>query len=231
MKNDDLFGYIVETDDEDTDKFVLALLAILMEYYNEYSSKPPEYVVEHIEKDMDNLKNELLDYFDENYNDYVTSKEEAELLSFMIPLEHREVLDYDISLAEQVFQETINSLLSQLRFDLKTKSLVWIDTGKPLTEWNLDAHFKKAVLKLKNAGVYYTQKVAATIKRSVLDFVYEEATYDWLCLGPAPCSWCIAQSKMPPRPLDEIPYDHLNGYCGLALHEGKYSERYLDIRG
>jgi len=230
MANDDLFGYIVATDDKDTEEFILALMAILMNYYDEYSSKPPSYVVDNIEKDIDNLKKELLDYFDERFNDYITSKEDKELLAFMIPTKHREILDYDLSLTEQIFQETVESLLSQLGLDLKTKALVWLDTNRPVTDFNLDAHFKKAALKLKNAGTYYTQTITQKIKRNVLDFVYEEATYDWLCLGPNPCSWCIEQSKMPPRPLDEIPFDHLNGYCGLALHEGKYTKKYLDVR-
>lgn len=230
MRNDDLFGYIVATDDKDTEEFILALLAILGGYYDEYSSKPPSYVADNVDKDMDNLRKELLDYFDERLYDYITAKEDKELLAFMIPTKHREVLDYDISVTEQIFQDTVESLLSQLRLDLKTKALVWIDTNKPVTDFSLDAHFKKATLKLKNAGTYYTQTITQKIKRSMLDFVYEEATYDWLCLGHNPCEWCIEQSKMPPRPLDEIPFDHLNGYCGLALHEGKYTKKYLDVR-
>lgn len=230
-RNDDLFGYMPDMSDKDTEELILALLTILNGYYEEYSSKPPSYVIDNVDKDMDNLRNELKDYFDDRFNDYVTMKEDNELLAFMIPTTHRSILDYDISVTEQIFQDTLDSLLTQLRLDLKTKALVWIDTGLPVTEFNLDAHFKKATLKLRNAGTYYAQTITEKIKRNVLSFVYEEATYDWLCLGHNPCEWCIEQSKMPPRPLDEIPYDHLNGYCGLALHEGKYTKDYLDIRG
>lgn len=229
--NDDLFGYMPNTDDDDTDEFVMALLAILDNYYNEYSSKPPEYVLDNVDKDIDELEKELMYYFDENYKDYITSKEDMELLSFMIPTTHREVLEYDAAITEQVFQETVNSLLAQLRFDLKVKALVWIDTNKPVTEFDLDVHFKRATLKLRNAGEYYAQRIVDKIKRATLGFVYDDATYDWVCLGPRPCAWCIEQSKMPPRKLEDIPNDHPHGYCGLSLHDGKYSEEYLKIRG
>lgn len=232
MRNEnDLFGYIPKTNNNDSETLILLLLTILQEYYDKYSSKAPEYVINNIDKDIDNLKKELLDLFDEKYNEYVDKIVENNLDEYLIPITHSKLIEYDIVTTENVFRETVDSLLSQLRLDAKTKALVWIDTSKPITEFELDNHFKKATLKLRNAGTYYTQTTNSKIRRGVLDFVYKEATYDWVCLGHNPCSWCIEQSKMPPRILDEIPYDHLHGYCSIVLHEGTYSKEYLDIRG
>lgn len=231
MSNDDLFGYMPKTNDDDSEVLILLLLSILQETYEKYSSKSPEHVISNIDKDIENLKKELLDLFDERYNEYVDKVVEVNLDEYLIPISHSKLIEYDIVTTEKVFRETVDSLLSQLRLDAKTKALVWIDTGKPLTDFELDTHFRKATLKLRNAGTYYTQMVNSKIRRGVLDFVYKEATYDWICYGHNPCAWCIEQSKMPPRPLDEIPFDHMYGYCGIALHEGTYSKEYLNIRG
>lgn len=231
MSDDDLFGYIPKTNDDDSEVLILLLLSILGEYYEKYSSKAPDYVINNIDKDIDNLKKELLDLFDERYNEYVDKVVEVNLDEYLIPITYTKLIEYDILSSEKVFRETVDSLLSQLRLDAKTKALVWIDTGKALSEFELESHFRKATLRLRNAGTYYTQMINNKIRRGVLDFVYEEATYDWVCYGHNPCAWCIEQSKMPPRPLDEIPYDHMYGYCGIVLHEGTYSKEYLDIRG
>lgn len=231
MNEDDLFGYMPKTNDDDSEVLILLLLSVLQEYYDKYSSKAPEYVIENIEKDIDNLKNELLDLFYEHFNEYEDNIVETNLNEYLIPITHKNILDYDISVTEKIFRETIDSLISQLKLDAKIKALVWIDTNKPFTEFDLNSHFKKARLKLRNAGVYYTQTVSEKIRRSLLDFVYEEATYDWVCAGSRPCAWCIEQSKMPPRKLKDMPYDHVNGYCEIVVHDGKYSKEYLKIRG
>ena len=64
--------------------------------------------------------------------------------------------------------------------------------------------------------------------RRILRFVYGSDTlYRWLTMNDnRVCEWCRYQESLPPRPLDEIPYDHNHGRCELDPVDDSYSDEY-----
>lgn len=206
----DFYDYSYTTlQDNDDDELTIAFLMTLLSFYDKYMSKSPKYILSHIDKDIKKLESNLLSdlkkYDIKSIIDKIKEK-----------LEYYESIDYDVSSTNEVTESTIKAIIAQLHQDVITKALVWLDQGMDLEEFDIKANYQRAVKRLRDTASYYNSMVRQKVERNMLQKIHgNQQLYYWRCLGPRPCAWCIEQSKLPPRPLEEIPFDHINGYCGL----------------
>lgn len=237
QSNDDFFNQIPKGNIdgiEDNDEILLALLYLLEEFYDKYYTKSPNYILKHIDDDIDKLKKNMFDKLDERKGSYIDDLEYAYLLKHNITqdLQAKVQLEYDVNITLEVTKSTLEAILEQLRQDVKTKALVWNDIGNQVNDFNIKANYTRASKRLTDAGNYYKNTVKQKIARAVQKFVYDKSVlYYWACLGTNPCSWCIAQSKSPPRKLEDWEYDHQNGHCALIPVEIAYSDEYKELIG
>ncbi len=206
----DFYDYSYTTlQDNDDDELTIAFLMTLLSFYDKYMSKSPNYILSHIDKDIKKLQSNLL-------SDLKKYDEKTIIDKIREKLDYYDEFDYDVTQTNDVTESTINAIIQQLHQDIITKALVWIDQGNELEEFDIKANYQRAVKRLRDTASYYNGMVRQKVERTMLQKIYgNQQLYYWRCYGRRPCAWCIEQSKMPPRPLNEIPFDHPNGECGL----------------
>lgn len=233
--NDDLsdgdFSYVPNHSD-DTDEKALAVVYFyrLYQLYAKYSTKTPEYVSTHIGQDINKLKVQLLKTTSKDLERYVAQIREDKLAEYKLEKGIKEA-QIDIKATNDVLNSTITTVLDQLKNDVKTKVQVWIDRNNPIKDFNLKPNFKRAISRFNQGFRYATNTLTQKVSRTVKKFVYQEDLWLWVCYGRHPCAWCIDQSKNKPRPLSDIPYDHIGGYCDVENVKGDYSQEYLNYVG
>lgn len=235
--NDDYFKYIPKVDlsgIEDDDEILLALLYLMEEFYEKYSTKSPNYILSHIDKDAQKLEKNLLDKFAGRTDEYIERLEYAQLIKYDLTqdLQSKVMLEYDVATTLEVTRSTLKAIIQQFKQDVITKSLVWQDINNEIKEFNIRANYSRATKRIKDAVEYYKGISNQKIARAVQKFVFsDEVLYYWVCLGSNPCAWCIEQSKMSPRKLDEWEFDHINGHCALVPDREVFSDEYKDLVG
>lgn len=229
--SDSDFSYVPNNKD-DTEEKALAVLYFYRFYqlYSKYIDKTPEYVLSHIDEDTKKLQLQLLKSTDKDVGNYVKNIRAGILDSFKLKSNIKEC-QIDYATTVEVLDETIKTILSQLKTDTKMKVKVWSDRNYNVKDFNLKPNFKRAIGRLNQGFKYTTSTLKQKTDRTIQKFVYKTDKFVWVCYGRHPCGWCIDQSKMPPRPIDEIPFDHINGYCGVEPSDTKYSTEYLDYVG
>lgn len=234
--NEELFPNIPRADIsgiDDNDEILLALIYLLEEFYDKYYTKSPNYILSHIDKDIEKLEKKMVDKLKERGEQYIDDLEYANLIKYNITqdLQSKITLDYDVATTFEVTESTLKAILEQLRQDIKTKALVWIDQNNPVEDFNIKANYTRASKRLTDAGNYFKGTSRQKISRAVQKYVYGETLFYWACLGTNPCAWCIDQSKSPPRKIEDWELDHINGHCALIPVKEAYSEEYRNLIG
>lgn len=227
---DDEFTY-TPNHDGNLDEKALAMLYFfgLYNLYSKYKDKTPEYILEKIDEDIEKLKSEARESLKNNLETFKNKIRKKQLEEFKLK-PSLEKADLDIAPTHEVLVQTIVSTLDQLKADTKMKVYVWQDRNNDVADFNLNPNFKRTLSRYNTAFRYATNTVRQKSDRSIKSFVYKPQTkYLWVCFGRKPCAWCIDQSKEPPRLLEDIPYDHINGWCGVVPATEEYSEEYLSI--
>jgi len=216
--------------DNDLKEKALAMLFFFHLYsiYDKYVDKTPEYILEHIDQDMDKLNVQVKDNVQKNLETYKNKVRKEQLKEFQLTPKIKKA-NLEVKPTAEVLEISLTTIHEQLRNDAKTKAKVWIDRNSNPKEFNLNPNFKRAVSRYNTAFNYATSTVTQKSDRTIKAFVYtEETLYNWVCFGKHPCGWCIDQSKYPPRKLEDIPYDHINGWCGVVPNKPEFSQDYID---
>ncbi len=212
-----VFDYVNE--DIDTQTLVLFFLYLLEQLYEKYESQTPEYILSHFEEDVDSLANEFNDNFGVLFDEYSDKVREDKRSQYNISIyEDIPLLDeFSLDSTKTVTLVTFIALFNQLKNDVVTKARVWQDSHITNEGFSLVPNFNRAGKRVKDAFGYATTIAQQKIERNILSYIYDvDELYYWVCAGPNPCAWCLAQQAKPPRLLTEWEYDHINGHCILV---------------
>lgn len=214
----ELFDYKEYPNDLDEKDYGLAIMMLLEDFTRKYSSKSYNYIEKHIDEDLGKLEEKLLQVNDKQFQKYEDATRKNQLLSNDIPTNKQKQvnLKYDIATTKKVAETTIKNAISTLRNEIKLNIKVVKDQNNEEL-FNLEPKLKDAIKRIKNTVKYETGMVFQKIRRSVYDFKYgKDATYKWVTANDSNvCFWCRQQERMPPRKLEDIPFDHINGRCGI----------------
>ena len=210
----DLFDYKEYDGDLDEKEYGLAIMMLLQDFTKKYSSKPYSYIEKHFDDDCKRLEEKLLQANEKQFEKYENAMKRNQLLAQDVPTnKHKLVnLKYDLKITKQVMETTIKNIITSLRNEVKLNIQVVKDMGDE-DSFNLEPKLREAIKRVKNTVKYGTGMGFQKIRRSVYDFRYgSDATYRWVTQGDRQvCFWCRAEERKPPRPLDELPFDHMNG--------------------
>ena len=228
----ELFDYKEYEGDLDEKEYGLAILMILQDFTKKYSSKPYGYVEKHFDKDCVQLERRLLQVNDKYFNKYENAQVKNQLLAQDIPSnKHKQVnLKYDLKITKQVMETTIKNIITNLRNEIKLNIQVVKDRGDEET-FNLEPKLRETIKRVKNTVKYGTNMSFQKIRRSAYDFRYgSEATYRWVTKGDDKvCAWCRAEERKPARKLEDLPFDHMNGRCGIEPVSARATAEYNKI--
>ena len=214
----ELFNYSEYDGDLDEKDYGLAILMLLEEFTRKYSSKGYNYIEKHYDSDLDKLEEKLLSLNEKQFQKYEDATRKNQLLAQDVPSNlHKKVeLDYDLKATKQVMETTIKNAIRTLKDEIKLNIQVVKDLGDE-ESFNLEPKLKTAIQRIKNTVKYGTGMVFQKIRRSAYDFRYgSDATYRWVTKGDERvCAWCRAEERKPPRKLEDLPFDHMNGRCGI----------------
>lgn len=228
--SDDEFSYTPNHPDDLKEK-ALAMLYFFRLYrlYSQYQDKSLDYILKNIDNDIDKLNVYAKDSLQSNVETYKNKVRKEQLKEYKLEPSLKKA-DLDVTSTNDVLVTTLISTHEQLRNDTKMKVKVWIDRNNPITNFNLNPNFKRALSRYNQAFKYATNTITQKSDREIKSFVFKpETRYLWVCFGKHPCAWCIDQSKEQPRLLEDIPYDHINGWCGVIPAKEEYSDEYLSI--
>ena len=216
----------------DEKEYGLAILMLLQDFTKKYSSKPYSYIEKHFDDDCKRLEEKLLQANEKQFEKYENAQVKNQLLAQGIPSnKHKQVkLGYDLKITRQVMETTIKNIITTLRNEVKLNIQVVKDMGDE-DSFNLEPKLKEAIKRVKNTVKYGTGMGFQKIRRSVYDFKYgEDALYKWVTQGDAQvCFWCRAEERKPPRKLDDLPFDHMNGRCGIEPANQRATAEYNKI--
>lgn len=220
----------------DDHSFAIALLYFIIEFNDKYSTKSLSYIEKHYEKDIDNLQSKLIKKNESGLKNLFDTQAKSTMKEYNIPESKFSKVDVKTTSTEVIAttNSTIQSIANQLKDDIRTRLFVWKeDTGKDDKDFDIKANINRAARRLKDTISYGSNHVRQKAERGVQKFVYKpEALFKWVCLGPAPCQWCILQSEMPPRKIDDWEMDHVHGYCKLRnTGEYDFSKEYEALMG
>ena len=228
----DLFEYNEYPNDLSEKEYSLAILMILQDFTRKYSSKPYSYVEKHFDDDCKQLEEKLLQANEKQFEKYANVTRKNQLLDQDVPTnKHKLVnLKYDLKTTKQVMETTIKNIITSLRNEVKLNIQVVKDMGDE-DSFNLEPKLREAIKRVKNTVKYGTGMGFQKIRRSVYDFKYgKDATYKWVTQGDSQvCAWCRAEERKPPRLLDELPFDHMNGRCGIEPVSARATAEYNKI--
>ena len=228
----DLFNYKEYDGDLDEKEYGLAIMMLLQDFTKKYSSKPYSYIEKHFDDDCKRLEEKLLQVNEKQFEKYANVTRKNQLLAQDVPPnKHKLVnLKYDLKITKQVMETTIKNIITSLRNEVKLNIQVVKDMGDE-DSFNLEPKLREAIKRVKNTVKYGTGMGFQKIRRSVYDFKYgKDATYRWVTQGDSQvCFWCRAEERKPPRPLDELPFDHMNGRCGIEPVSARATAEYNKI--
>lgn len=228
----DLFDYKEYDGDLDEKEYGLAIMMLLQDFTKKYSSKPYSYIEKHFDDDCKRLEEKLLQVNEKQFEKYENAMKRNQLLAQDVPTnKHKLVnLKYDLKITKQVMETTIKNIITSLRNEVKLNIQVVKDMGDE-DSFNLEPKLREAIKRVKNTVKYGTGMGFQKIRRSVYDFKYgKDATYKWVTQGDSQvCFWCRAEERKPPRPLDELPFDHMNGRCGIEPVSARATAEYNKI--
>lgn len=228
----DLFEYNEYPNDLSEKEYALAILMILEDFTKKYNSKSYSYIEKHFDDDCKRLEEKLLQVNEKQFEKYENATRKNQLLAQDVPTnKHKLVnLQYDLKTTKQVMETTIKNIITSLRNEVKLNIQVVKDMGDE-DSFNLEPKLREAIKRVKNTVKYGTGMGFQKIRRSVYDFKYgKDATYKWVTRGDSQvCAWCRAEERKPPRPLDELPFDHMNGRCGIEPVSARATAEYNKI--
>lgn len=227
-------GYNADDWELNDREYVLAILMLLLEFEDKYSSKSYNYIVKNFSKDVDTLESKLLKTNEKYFEKMINDKKKSKYLEFHIPSNKfsKLKLDFDLKLTKDTVDKTFENICNTLKQEVELTNMVQKDRDDPKNDYSISSKLEDAVKRTKRTLQYGTNLSSQKIDRTVKDFVYgDKARYKWVCNGPNPCSWCISQSKKAPRPLDEIPFDHVNGYCSIEPSNDETSKAFNEFLG
>lgn len=228
----DLFDYKEYDGDLDEKEYGLAIMMLLQDFTKKYSSKPYSYIEKHFDDDCKRLEEKLLQANEKQFEKYANAMKRNQLLAQDVPTnKHKLVnLKYDLKITKQVMETTIKNIITNLRNEVKLNIQVVKDMGDE-DSFNLEPKLREAIKRVKNTVKYGTGMGFQKIRRSVYDFKYgKDVTYKWVTQGDSQvCFWCRAEERKPPRPLDELPFDHMNGRCGIEPVSARATAEYNKI--
>ena len=212
----DLFDYKEYDGDLDEKDYGLAIMMLLEDFTRKYSSKSYNYIEKHIDEDLAKLEEKLLQVNEKQFQKYEDATRKNQLLTNDVPTNKQKQvnLKYDLATTKKVAETTIKNTIKSLRDEIKLNIQVVKDQNNEEL-FNLEPKLKDAIKRIKNTVKYETGMIFQKIRRSAYDFRYgKDATYRWVTQGDAKvCFWCRQQERMPPRKLEDIPFDHMNGRC------------------
>lgn len=228
----ELFDYKEYDGDLDEKDYGLAIMMLLEDFTRKYSSKSYNYIEKHIDEDLAKLEEKLLQVNEKQFQKYEDATRKNQLLTNDIPTNKQKQvnLKYDIAITKRVAETTIKNIIQSLRNEIKLNIQVVKDQNNEEL-FNLEPKLKDAIKRIKNTVKYETGMIFQKIRRSVYDFKYgKDATYRWVTQGDDKvCFWCRQQERMPPRKLEDIPFDHMNGRCGIEPVSDRATAEYNKI--
>ena len=228
----DLFEYNEYPNDLSEKEYSLAILMILEDFTKKYNSKSYSYIEKHFDDDCKRLEEKLLQVNEKQFENYENATRKNQLLAQDVPTnKHKLVnLQYDLKTTKQVMETTIKNIITSLRNEVKLNIQVVKDMSDE-DSFNLEPKLREAIKRVKNTVKYGTGMGFQKIRRSVYDFKYgKDATYKWVTQGDSQvCAWCRAEERKPPRLLDELPFDHMNGRCGIEPVSARATAEYNKI--
>ena len=228
----ELFNYNEYPNDLSEKEYALAILMILEDFTKKYNSKSYTYIEKHFDDDCKRLEEKLLQVNEKQFEKYANATRKNQLLAQDVPTnKHKLVnLQYDLKITKQVMETTIKNIIASLRNEVKLNIQVVKDMSDE-DSFNLEPKLREAIKRVKNTVKYGTGMGFQKIRRSVYDFKYgKDATYKWVTQGDSQvCAWCRAEERKPPRLLDELPFDHMNGRCGIEPVSARATAEYNKI--
>ena len=228
----DLFDYKEYDGDLDEKEYALAILMLLQDFTKKYSSKSYNYIEKHFDDDCVKLEERLLQVNEKQFEKYENAQLKNQLLAQDIPTnKHKQInLKYDLKTTKQVMETTIKNIITNLRNEVKLNIQVVKDRSDE-ESFNLEPKLRDTIKRIKNTVKYGTNMGFQKIRRSAYDFRYgSEATYRWVTKGDDKvCAWCLAEERKPPRKLDDLPFDHMNGRCGIEPVSDRATAEYNKI--
>ena len=225
----DLFDYKEYEGDLSEKEYGLAMLMLLQDFTSKYSSKSYNYIEKHFDEDCVKLEEKLLQLNDKQFQKYENAQVKNQLLEHNIPVNKQKNvnLKYDIKTTKKVAETTIKNTIQTLRNEIRLNIQVVKDRND-IEEFNLEPKLKDAIKRIKRTVEYETNMIFQKIRRSAYDFHYgEEATYRWVTMGDSKvCFWCRQQEKKPPRKLEDMPFDHFHGRCGIEPVNARATAEY-----
>ena len=214
----DLFNYEEYDGDMSEKEYGLAIMMLLQDFTKKYSSKSYNYIEKHFDDDCVKLEEKLLQLNDKQFQKYEEAQRKNQLLNINVPVNKQKKVDlkYDIATTKKVAETTIKNTIQTLRNEVKLNIQVVKDRGDE-ESFNLEPKMREMIKRIKRTVNYETNMMFQKIRRSAYDFKYgSDATYKWVTRGDDKvCFWCRQEEKKPPRKLEDLPFDHMNGRCGI----------------
>lgn len=214
----DLFNYKEYDGDLDEKEYGLAILMLLQDFTKKYSSKSYGYIEKHFDEDCVKLEEKLLQLNDKQFQKYENATVKGQLLIIGVPAnKHKQVnLKYDVAATKKVMETTIKNAIRTLRDEIKLNIQVVKDRNDE-DSFNLEPKLKDTIQRVKRTIEYGTNMMFQKIRNSAYNFKYgPEAEYKWVTKGDSEvCFWCRAEERKPPRRLEDLPFDHMHGRCGI----------------
>lgn len=214
----DLFDYKEYDGDLDEKEYGLAILMLLQDFTKKYSSKSYNYIEKHFDSDCVKLEEKLLQLNDKQFQKYEDAQRRNQLLGIDVPVnKHKQVdLKYDVATTKKVAETTIKNTIQTLRDEVKLNIQVVKDRNDE-ESFNLEPKMRDMIKRVKRTVNYETNMMFQKMRNSAYSFKYgEDAKYRWVTRGDERvCAWCRAEERKPPRKLEDLPFDHMNGRCGI----------------
>ena len=210
--------------DVDEQLVLIACLLLLQQRFQLLQSMSPERVLDEIDGIIKSFNIELNDTALNKLESHIYDTFISELDDWSIPRTGYVEMDTSIS---KVLTQSIKNMTSQLGEELRLKAL-YHSMGLTDDVFDVKPNFRRASQKIKDSVGDALIKGKEMSHRRILRFVYGSDTlYRWLTMNDnRVCEWCRYQESLPPRPLDEIPYDHNHGRCELDPVDDSYSDEY-----
>jgi hypothetical protein len=219
--NEELLGWIDEnfqydtadvddTMDMDEQLMYIALLAILTKLYTDFEHKSVDYVLEKFpsavtkagEKIVTNSKTELTKIIEDHK---ITVLKDFNIHEKVIP---QVKLDYNAKGTFDTLLSSVKATINQLKDDVKTKALAVKEKMAEAKDFNLKSNFKRAAKRTKNFVKFNAQFAKQKITRAAQKMRYGKSMlYYWVVAGRRTCQRCYALARLPPRTIDQWPYD------------------------
>lgn len=212
--------------ESDEQLVLIACLLLLEQRYRLLQSMTSSRLVAEIDNIMTSFKKELKDTATNKVDNHVYENFIDELTDWNIPLD---TINFDKSI-DVILNQSITNLCNQLHDELKLKGMYHRE-GYTDDILDIKPNFRRASNKLKDCVGDALLKGKEKNHRNILKFVYgTDKLYRWLCVNDSrTCDWCLYQQSLPPRPIEEIPYDHQHGRCVLDPIDTTYSDEYYLI--